>query len=83
MLSSVSLSACYWNFFITCICIGNPVVQYFHGYVVNQMKCSLLNTKMMQIAGDFITVWFMKFVMFLSRGDLIPTEHPDGNLFTQ
>ena len=32
------------------------------------MKLSLLNVKMMQLAGDFITVWFMKFVIFLSRG---------------
>ena len=42
------------------------------------MKFSLLNTKMMQLADDFITVWFMKFVIFLARGDLIPTEHSDG-----
>ena len=47
---------------------GNPVVEYFHGYVVKQMKLSLLNTKMFQLAGDFITVWFVKFVIFLSRG---------------
>ena len=42
---------------------GNPVVEYFHGYVVKQMKLSLVNTKMMQLAGDFITVWFMKFII--------------------
>ena len=48
---------------------GNPVVQYFHdGYVVKQMKFSLLNTIMLQLAGDFISVWFMKFVIFLSQG---------------
>ena len=63
MLSSISLCASHWNFFI-----AHPVVQYFHGYVVKQMKLSLLNTKMIRLAGDFITVWFMKFVIFLSRG---------------
>ena len=31
---------------------------------------------MMQIAGDVITVWFMKFVIFLSRGDLIQLSTP-------
>ena len=46
-------------------------MEYFHGYVVKQMKLSLLNTKMLQLAGDFIIVWFMKFVIFLFRGDLI------------
>ena len=55
---------------------GNPVVQYFHGYVVKEMKFSLLNTKMMQLAGDFITVWFMKFGIFLSRGNLIQLSTP-------
>ena len=56
MTSSISLSACLGTF---SLCTGNPVVEYFHGYVVKQMKLSLLNTKLMQLAGDFITVWFM------------------------
>ena len=34
---------------------GNPVVDYFHGYVVKQMKLSLLNTKVIQLAGGLLS----------------------------
>ena len=60
------ISACHIGTFSSRT--GNPVVQYFHGYVVKQMKLSLLQTKMMQRAGDIITVWFTEFVIILSRG---------------
>ena len=57
-------------------------MEYFHGDVVKQMKLSLLTTKMIQLAGDFITVhvWLMKCNIFIpgAGAHLIQTEHSDG-----